>query len=417
MNFQKLFALTILIAGTITTLSAQCNGRYETALFTDVNVTQDIVYGWNTNFDNNVDTVKMDIYEPDGDTMSERPVVILAHGGSFVGGSKNMTDMVSFCTNLAKRGYVAVSINYRIGSSFNLSNTEEMVKTVFRAVQDGGAAVRYMRRTYAEMNNPYGVDTSAIHIGGSSAGAILALHVAFMDDTSKLIPAWQGYVEDLGGLEGTTGSSGYSSKVNAILSFAGAIADTLFIDSENALPVFSSHAEDDNTVKYDRGYPLGLSSLPNLSGSSLVHERLVNLETESVFASYSGDNHPPYFKNNNIVQEIFEETDSIMSVFLYRQQECYVPNTVSTSFAQYPLNQMTMHPNPSNGQVRVSIEGIGKNNTLEVYDAVGKQVLKKEILGDYTDLDMSHLQKGVYFLRVLDADQQYYLPGKKLILH
>ena len=46
----------------------------------------------------------MDVYTPDGDTYTERPLIIFAHGGSFYAGDKNNPTMVSLCESFAKRG-------------------------------------------------------------------------------------------------------------------------------------------------------------------------------------------------------------------------------------------------------------------------------------------------------------------------
>ena len=57
----------------------------------------------------------MDIYEPEGDTLSNRPVIIFIHTGSFFSGTNELDDVVDLSISAAKRGYVAISINYRLG--------------------------------------------------------------------------------------------------------------------------------------------------------------------------------------------------------------------------------------------------------------------------------------------------------------
>lgn len=53
----------------------------------------------------------MDIYEPEGDNLTDRPVIILAHGGYFIFGGRG--EMADLCQYFAKRGYVAATIDYR----------------------------------------------------------------------------------------------------------------------------------------------------------------------------------------------------------------------------------------------------------------------------------------------------------------
>ena len=91
---------------TITLLSiqafAQCDGRYENEIFssftkTEVEFTN--VYDWSiTN-----SGLDMDVYTPDGDSYTERPLIIFAHGGSFWSGNKNNPMMVALCESFAKK--------------------------------------------------------------------------------------------------------------------------------------------------------------------------------------------------------------------------------------------------------------------------------------------------------------------------
>ncbi|MCY7327486.1 MAG: carboxylesterase family protein, partial [Saprospiraceae bacterium] len=50
-----------------------------------------------------------------GDDDTCRPLSILMHGGAFVVGTKEDGNMVSLAQEIAARGYVVASINYRLG--------------------------------------------------------------------------------------------------------------------------------------------------------------------------------------------------------------------------------------------------------------------------------------------------------------
>ena len=80
-------------------LIAQCEGRYQSEIFNSVSVTT-VNYSdiYNDSYHS------MDIYTPDGDVETNRPVILYMHGGSFYGGNKTMTDCVDFCENMAKKG-------------------------------------------------------------------------------------------------------------------------------------------------------------------------------------------------------------------------------------------------------------------------------------------------------------------------
>ena len=90
---------------------------------------------------------KMDIYLPDGDTATNRPVIIFIHGGSFYAGDKSQTDCEDFCRAFAKRGYVTASVNYRLVSFINianfLTNHQTQYEAVLKATADVKSAIRY----------------------------------------------------------------------------------------------------------------------------------------------------------------------------------------------------------------------------------------------------------------------------------
>ena len=97
------------------TLYSQCDNRYQSEIFSSVNVTT-VNYS-----DVYVDNFhEMDIYTPDGDTATNRPLIIFHHGGSYYQGSKNNPGAVDFCMSFAKRGYVSVSANYTLVSLIDL---------------------------------------------------------------------------------------------------------------------------------------------------------------------------------------------------------------------------------------------------------------------------------------------------------
>ena len=91
----------------------------------------------------------MDIYEPVGDTLTNRPVIIFLHSGSFFSGSNEADDMVDLSIASAKRGYVAISMEYRLG--LNILSTYSGERAVYRGVQDASAAIRYIREFHEDL--------------------------------------------------------------------------------------------------------------------------------------------------------------------------------------------------------------------------------------------------------------------------
>ena len=112
------YIVTILI--TLSLIFTQ-DVRYLDEIFDNVIKTEDVVYGnapdlpfiflfeWNTN---DID-LDMDIYEPEGDTLTNRPAIIFIHTGAFFSGHNELDDVVDLSIASAKRGYVSFNINYR----------------------------------------------------------------------------------------------------------------------------------------------------------------------------------------------------------------------------------------------------------------------------------------------------------------
>ena len=78
---------------------------------------------------------------------------------------------------MAKKGYVNVSINYRLYGPGLLGRRRRQpvgcIQAMIDAQHDAQAAVRFLRKNAAT----YRIDPNRIAIGGTSAGAITALHV------------------------------------------------------------------------------------------------------------------------------------------------------------------------------------------------------------------------------------------------
>lgn len=144
-----------------------------------------------------MDTLRLDLYLPvcqDSTHTSRRPLAVLAHGGAFIAGSKS--EMASRCRQFAQRGYVAVSVGYRLGFvsddvawNCNINNyscvfatdTAEWIRAYYRGIQDFKGAIRYMVNRAEE----YQIDPDHVFVIGESAGAFIALGAAFLDMPSE----------------------------------------------------------------------------------------------------------------------------------------------------------------------------------------------------------------------------------------
>ncbi len=387
---NKFYILVSLLAFSFFNLSAQCDGRCEQEIFSQVTVTQGVPYG-----SADGQTLFMDIYQPTGDTATNRPVVIMCFGGAFIGGERTSGELVLICEDLAKKGYVTASIDYRLESPLNVIFEENMVKAVLRATQDGKAAVRFFRKEAAN-GNAYGIDSSTIFIGGTSAGGILGMHVAYLNDSTLLSPNWLQWSNDIGGIEGNSGNPGYSSRVSGVVGFAAALGDSAWLKTAN-IPFMSVHAEDDGTVPYNIGFPLGLATLPNLYGSNVLAHRADILGIHNPFYSYTGDNHPPFAGDNGLIPGVMDSTIDRMTRFLYRVLPC--TPAVGIADLTFEENEISVYPNPVvNGMLNIQSFN-SEADHVRLYSIDGAQIDELGFSGS-EQLDMSGLSAGWYIVEV-----------------
>jgi acetyl esterase/lipase/putative cell wall-binding protein len=163
--------------------------RYRDAVFTNVSKTAGIAYGSAVDRSGTTVTLRLDLYRPAGDTATSRPAIVWVHGGGFSGGDRTSPEIVDEANTFARRGYVNVSINYRLekeGCSAS-APTGACVDAIREAMEDAQTAVRFLRANAST----YGIDTTRIAIAGSSAGAITALNVGYMssEDPSSAVQA------------------------------------------------------------------------------------------------------------------------------------------------------------------------------------------------------------------------------------
>ena len=277
--------LTAFYALSLNAQSPCTDGRYANDVFNDFVKTSNITFGQNATWTGGQYTLKLDFYEPEGDTETERPLLIWVHGGSFIGGSKTDPDMVAFSERFTKKGYACASIDYRIG--FFPIDSANAVKAVVRATQDLKAAIRFFYKD-KQTANTYKIDTNKIFIGGSSAGAITALHVAYLDDACEIEDYLsQSTIASMGGIEGTSGNPGYSSTIQGVINGCGALARYSWMEADD-VPLCSFHGTADGVVTYNRGIVNPGVPLMYLDGSRMLHERACAIGLEEYFYTYQG---------------------------------------------------------------------------------------------------------------------------------
>lgn len=256
--------------------------RFIDDVYGTLKVTKGVVYGANIPYaSNDPQQLKMDVYEPLGDTMAKRPVVILIHAGSFLNDLGftglnpfgNLSDnwLVEACSTLARKGYVAIAMTHRKGWDPTLLEQEDrarsIMQAVWRAQQDFRACVRYLRQN-AATENRFKIHSGHIAAGGSSSGAYVVIHSQVIDKPAEI--NYEKFLDQqgksfldtlkLGNFDGiktdnNKGSSlnvealAFSSKIPLMMSFGGAVGDVNFIEPGDPV-VIAAHGVNDPTTPY-----------------------------------------------------------------------------------------------------------------------------------------------------------------------
>jgi len=416
MTTGKLFLLNIALVLLCSSVSAQydCDAdRYaNTSYFTDVKATKNVVYGANKPAGSGTtQTLRLDVYEPETDTLTNRPLIILAHGGSFIGGNRN--ECTPLCNSFAKMGYVAATIDYRIGLSGFPPDEVITTLAVVYAMHDMKAAVRFFRKDAAN-GNTYNIDTNRIIIGGISAGAITAIQAAYLDDISEIPEYLANDTAGLGGIEGKSGSTGYSSKVHGVVNYAGAIGDTSWIIAGDA-PITSFHYINDATVPFDTrevkvsGLPTGLIA----SGSGSMETRLNNVSVVNELTTYPGIGHVEFLSGS--------EYDSVINstmMFLYDNVVC--KQSPTGIFAQETKEiSIEVHPNPSSAIFVVKWKHEPASPVaVNIYNSMGELVHHgKNSFTQEMKIDLGHVGKGLYVITLTSQETDEVVGIKKVMIN
>ena len=317
-TYKKFMIRIILAILLISSLYSQseCDGvRYTDEIFNQVNVTSNIQYGGNYN-PNIWGTPQwmdlyLDVYEPVGDTVEDRPLVFFLYGGSFISGSKTSPDVVELCKSYAKMGYVASAINYRLTTNLIWdANEETAYLAAAKAIHDLKAAIRWFRMNDA-LYNEYRIDADRIYAGGISAGGITVVNAAYMDLESEIPSYILDFVLENGGLEGNSGNDGYDSHFHGVLNLSGAVGDTDWLVPGD-IPVVNVHGDQDTVVPYADGLITLFGLNMQVYGGYSINETMIELGNISALYTFVGSDHTPFSTNSAAMEITIDFTRDFM---------------------------------------------------------------------------------------------------------
>lgn len=286
--------------------SLQAQAPYTTKQY-GFRVEKDLVYGAMPNYAGISTTLLLDLYKPVGDNNPSRPLLVVVHGGSWLGGCKE--GFAVMAGEMAQRGYVVASVNYRLGwhksagpianpvtdaqagATLYAADSSELIRALYRGQQDVKGAIRWLKARA-------GLDstcTQRVLVGGESAGGFIAMAVGFLDRAEEkpvscgaLAPApvpaanlTNSYSlncttqiiqpsgtalnrPDLGPVDGTLNLNGYDANVIGVVNLFGGVpyegAANNWLRGPDTPAVYLYHQTCDGVVPFGEGIPFFILS-------------------------------------------------------------------------------------------------------------------------------------------------------------
>ncbi len=177
------------------------------------------------------DTLNLDFYDASNDNLTDKPLLILVHGGGFSAGQRNGGEETNFGKSFAKKYYAVASIDYRLsrkGKSFGCDcASATKIKTYVEAVDDFSKAMHYLA-TYA---SDFKINPEKIILVGSSAGAETVLDAIIL----KYHYLFKNVISPKGNIIGA-------------VSFSGATLNEDYLPEDSAVPMLFFHGEKNDVV-------------------------------------------------------------------------------------------------------------------------------------------------------------------------
>jgi acetyl esterase/lipase len=393
--FMKYYILLIIVFSVNSIFAQLCtqdNRFTEVEYFTDneIDTILDIKYGFATNNLGVIDSLYLDAFFPNNfiDTLNKRPVVVMIHGGGFSGGQKE--DRWGECFELAKRGFIAFSINYRLG--WNQTEPSTQLLAMYRAHQDALAAIRYI----VDNSSTYRVDTSWIFIGGTSAGANTANNLVYTNQ-SDYETIYPGIGTLIGNLNTSSNSLTNTFSLQGIFNNWGSV----FINDikpNELVPQIAFHGEADTVVSIDT------ASNGNRMGSRAIHNYLVAENVCSDITVKPGGGHGIYADENGTTFRISKVSCFFKSLFCNSCADNYantivIPDCSSTTSVEIieTDNEWTASPNPFNNYFNIS--NLVGNESMSLYDLKGSLIYSNSQIKSE---NLYLLPSGIYVLCIKD---------------
>jgi hypothetical protein len=372
-----------------------CNSqRYRLNVFKNTVITKNIQFSIEETIGGRTFPLYMDIYEPAEDTFSKRPLVILAFGGSYINGTRR--DLEFMCKRFAKKGYVAVSIDYRLYDLplIPFPNEAEMKDVVVRSIKDMSSALLYLDST-AKNGNKYGLDMDWVYVGGVSSGAVTANHFAMLDSLNLVGNNLLNLINKHSPIPGISDNNKLV-KIRGVINFSGALNDASWIDN-NDPPFISFHDDGDPTVPYKNGNAqiFGLD-IVYCEGSFTMDSVAKSKSVNSILNTIASNRHISYLLDVESSQQVIDES----AIFMFKM----ICSETAAIEEVNKIDAFHVYPNPFKDKLTITMQ-LKNAGLIKILDNQGKVIVKTGLSGSTQSFKTSSLPKGVYYL-IFNIDGQ-----------
>ncbi len=453
---MKLILVTILFTISVSICSAQF--PYIQNDYTSALSNRDVIYGIDTNFAGQRDTLLLDIYKPIGDSNCQRPVLILVHGGSWIAGSKDDSNISFLAGEFSRKGYVVAAINYRLGMHLTpnysmywacntnisspcsyIADSSEIIRAIFRGMQDTKAAIRFMKGR-AQLDS---TDINNVYLAGESAGGFNVMAAAYLRDESQkpgdcfalndvsppdndlltCLPI--GYSlnrPDLGGVEGDLNVTMGNSSVKGVANFYGGMLDLSLLDNSVDKPaIYQFHQGSDVVVDYEYNRILGrinwecfaptnvcqpYGNMPYAYGSKGIYDHLVAMGSQSpqnlteIVANYNYMN--DCFANGHAIDNVINRSANLAAFFsavIVANGNNPPMNCSLISVSEIAQVDFSFYPNPAGDRIQINYSSNVQLGKISWKNVMGKEIVSQKIQGKVSELIVpENILSGIYFL-------------------
>lgn len=394
--------------------------------FSAVKLTSNIKFSDVIDYKGIATPLKLDVYEPSADNTQARPVIIWIHGGGFrTGSSKTQGYIVNYSNRFAKRGYVCISIEYRLRASSSMPTQSDEFPALQDAARDANTAINWVKANAAA----YRIDPNLIFMAGGSAGGRTTQTVCQFDGpdpTAKYTPENQykntpwdktsliANATLWGGLEPEMRGWIYPSPPYSTANYLQATdVPTIMVHGSADTTILPKESQDLNDALIAAGITTELHIIPGATHSCIGEESNISAWMATFFAKeWSKVN----AKINSFTYRVVAN-NTTGNTYSNEASMIYSSTLETPNFAN--KNDVLFYPNPSNsGNITINLKEFHLINQFDVaiYSLEGQQLFSKKYKPtENIKIELNpKISKGVYLISFKSEKTSF---TKKLIVN